>query len=87
MIKNDDRQIWSRLTERTLDPYDAEGEEPGPAAELDPGIGFNEDNEGCPNLENLIRSSKKDEDAEGKETINVNDEADSFDEIDEHTPL
>ena len=86
MIKNDDRDIWKLFSERTLDPYDAEGEMPGPAAELDPDIGF-EDNEGCPNLERLIRSGKKDEDAEGKETINVNDEADTFEEVDEHTPL
>jgi len=80
MIKNDDRDIWKLFSERTLDPYDAEGEMPGPIAELDP----DEEEEGCPNLERLINGE---EDAEGKETINVNDEADSFDEIDEHTPL
>tara|TARA_R110002110_G_scaffold315629_3_gene528714 strand:- start:1195 stop:1437 length:243 start_codon:yes stop_codon:yes gene_type:complete len=80
MIKNDDRDIWKLFSERTLDPYDAEGEMPGPIAELDP----DEEEEGCPNLEKLINSE---EDAEGKETINVNDEADSFDEIDKHTPL
>ena len=89
MIHNDDKQIWKLLSERAnpdADTYDAEGEMPCPAAELDPDIGF-EDNEGCPNLERLIRSGKKDEDAEGKETINVNDEADTFEEVDEHTPL
>jgi hypothetical protein len=78
MIKNDDRDIWKLFSERTLDPYDAEGEMPGPIAELDP----DEEEEGCPNLEKLINSE---EDAEGKETINVNDEADSFDEVEAHT--
>jgi len=78
MIKNDDRDIWKLFSERTLDPYDAEGEMPGPIAELDP----DEEEEGCPNLERLIKSE---EDAEGKETINVNDEADTFEEVEAHT--
>ena len=129
MIKNDDRQIWSRLTEHLqpvnevaqlamalapsaidamaksplplpskfvakgikklvgsdeenpdADTYDAEGEMPGLIAELDP----DEEEEGCPNLERLIKSDEDNED-EGKETINVNDEADTFEEVEAHT--
>jgi len=80
MIKNDDRDIWKLFSERTLDPYDAEGEMPGPIAELDP----DEEEEGCPNLERLIKSDEDNED-EGKETINVNDEADTFEEVEAHT--
>ena len=92
MIHNDDKQIWKLLSERVnpdADTYghDAEDNVLGAVAEADPDIGFDEDDEGCPNLERLIRSGKKDEDAEGKETINVNDEADTFEEVDEHTPL
>ena len=84
MIKNDDRDIWKLFSERTLDPYDVEGEEPGPAAKLNPDIGFDEEEEGCPNLERLIKSDEDNED-EGKETINVNDEADTFEEVEAHT--
>jgi len=84
MIKNDDRDIWKLFSERTLDPYDAEGEEPDPEAELNSKIGFDEEEEGCPNLERLIKSDEDNED-EGKETINVNDEADTFEEVEAHT--
>ena len=86
MIHNDDKQIWKLLSERAnpdADTYDAEGEMPGPAAELDPDIGF-EDNEGCPNLERLINGE---EDAEGREEISLDDEAKAFPEIEEKTPL
>jgi|TARA_R110000824_G_scaffold6865_1_gene31569 hypothetical protein len=84
MIKNDDRDIWKVLSERTLDPYVAKGEIAGPGAELDSDIGFDEEEEGCPNLERLIKSDEDNED-EGKETINVNDEADTFEEVEAHT--
>ena len=43
MIHNDDKQIWKLLSERVnpdADTYEAEGEMPGPAAELDPDIHF-----------------------------------------------
>ena len=80
MIKNDDRDIWKLFSERTLDPYDAEGEMPGPIAELDP----DEEEEGCPNLERLI---KGEEDAEGVEDINVTDEGRAFKDVEEDTPL
>jgi len=85
MIKNDDRDIWKLLTERRnpdADTYDAEGEMAGPAAELDPEIG--EDEEGCPNLERLI---KGEEDAEGVEDINVTDEDKALMDVDKKTPL
>jgi len=64
------------------DTYGPRGLEPLPEAELNTEIGFDEEEEGCPNLERLI---KGEEDAEGKETINVNDEADTFEEVEAHT--
>ena len=59
MIKDDDKLIWSTLINERRNPdadtYDAEGELPGPIAEL-------EDEEGgCPNLDKLIASSESDE--------------------------
>tara|TARA_R100000908_G_scaffold63223_1_gene43819 strand:- start:43 stop:249 length:207 start_codon:yes stop_codon:yes gene_type:complete len=41
---------------------------------------------GCPEIEKLIASATE-EDAEGRETINVDNEPEAFDEVDEHTPL
>ena len=41
---------------------------------------------GCPEIERLIASATE-EDAEGRETINVNDEPEAFEDVDEHTPL
>ena len=63
MIQNDDKLIWGALINERRNPdadtYDAEGELPGPIAELDPDI---EDEEGgCPNLDKLIASSESDE--------------------------
>ena len=64
MIKDDDKLIWEALISEEhknpdADTYDAEGELPGPIAELDPDI---EDEEGgCPNLDKLIASSESDE--------------------------
>ncbi len=89
MIHNDDKQIWKIFSERAnpdADTYghDAEDNEPGPDAELNPDIGFDEDDEGCPNLERLINGE---EDAEGREEISLDDEAKAFPEIEETTPL
>ena len=63
MIKDDNKLIWGALINERRNPdadtYDAEGELPGPIAELDPDI---EDEEGgCPNLDKLISSSESDE--------------------------
>ena len=81
MIKNDDIDIWKLFSERTLDPYDAEGELPGPIAELDP----DEEEEGCPNLERLINGE---EDGEGKgiQALEIDDQAKEFDDL-RHTPV
>ena len=89
MIKDDDKLIWGALINERRNPdadtYDAEGELPGPIAELDPDI---EDEEGCPNLDKLIGiSAALPEDAEGKEDIGITDEAEGFKEVDEDTPL
>ncbi len=91
MIKNDDKFIWGALINERRNPdadtYDAEGELPGPIAELDPDI---EDEEGgCPNLDKLIglAAALPQEDAEGKEDIGITDEAEAFKDVDEDTPL
>ena len=91
MIKDDDKLIWGALINERRNPdadtYDAEGELPGPIAELDPDI---EDEEGgCPNLDKLIgiASALPQEDAEGKEDIGITDEAEAFKDVDEDTPL
>ncbi len=90
MIKDDDKLIWGALINERRNPdadtYDAEGELPGPIAELDPDI---EDEEGgCPNLDKLIGlASALPEDAEGKEDIGITDEAEAFKDVDEDTPL
>ena len=70
MIKNDDKLIWGALINERRNPdadtYDAEGELPGPIAELDPNI--EEEEGGCPNLDKLIGlASALPEDAEGTE--------------------
>ena len=85
MIKNDDIDIWKLFSERTLDPYDVEGEEPGPAAKLNPDIGFDEEEEGCPNLERLINGE---EDGEGKgiQALEIDDQAKEFNDL-RHTPV
>ena len=90
MIKDDDKLIWGALINERRNPdadtYDAEGELPGPIAELDPDI---EDEEGgCPNLDKLIGlASALPEDAGGKEDIGITDEAEAFKDVDEDTPL
>ncbi len=91
MIQNDDKLIWGALINERRNPdadtYDAEGELPGPIAELDPDI---EDEEGgCPNLDKLIglAAALPQEDAEGKEDIGITDEAEAFKDVDEDTPL
>ena len=85
MSKDDNKLIWSALISERRNPdadtYDAEGMEPGPIEAL-------EDEEGCPNLDNLIGlAAALPEDAEGVEDINVTDEDKAFKEIDEDTPL
>tara|TARA_R100001224_G_C3901499_1_gene108661 strand:+ start:174 stop:446 length:273 start_codon:yes stop_codon:yes gene_type:complete len=90
MIQNDDKLIWGALINERRNPdadtYDAEGELPGPIAELDPNI---EEEEGCPNLDKLIglAAALPQEDAEGKEDIGITDEAEAFKDVDEDTPL
>tara|TARA_R100000315_G_C5199904_1_gene117426 strand:+ start:585 stop:854 length:270 start_codon:yes stop_codon:yes gene_type:complete len=89
MIHNDDKQIWKIFSERAnpdADTYghDAEDNVLGAVAEANPDIGFDEDDEGCPNLERLINGE---EDAEGREEISLDDEAKAFPEIEEKTPL
>tara|TARA_R110000824_G_scaffold119346_1_gene273380 strand:+ start:1223 stop:1495 length:273 start_codon:yes stop_codon:yes gene_type:complete len=90
MITDDNKLIWGALVNERKNPdagtYDAEGELPGPLAELDPNI-EEESSGGCPNLDNLIGLAAASEDAEGVEDINIDDEAKSFKEIDEDTPL
>jgi hypothetical protein len=90
MIKDDDKLIWGALINERRNPdadtYDAEGEMPGPIAELDPNI--EEEEGGCPNLDKLIGlASALPEDAEGKEDIGITDEAEAFKDVDEDTPL
>ena len=82
-------EAYASLYERRnpdADTYDAEGEMPGPIAELDPNI--EEEEGGCPNLDKLIGlASALPEDAEGKEDIGITDEAEAFKDVDEDTPL
>tara|TARA_R100001594_G_scaffold87503_1_gene121824 strand:+ start:346 stop:621 length:276 start_codon:yes stop_codon:yes gene_type:complete len=91
MIKDDDTLIWGALINERRNPdadtYDAEGELPGPIAELDPNI--EEEEGGCPNLDKLIglAAALPQEDAEGKEDIGITDEAEAFKDVDEDTPL
>ena len=91
MIKDDDKLIWGALINERRNPdadtYDAEGELPGPIAELDPNI--EEEEGGCPNLDKLIglAAALPQEDAEGKEDIGITDEAEAFKDVDEDTPL
>ena len=83
MIKDDNSLIWKALTERTLDPYVPAGLEPGPEAEL-------EDEEGpTSNLDKLIglAAALPQEDAEGREDIDITDEAEAAKFVDEDTPL
>ena len=91
MIKDDNKLIWGALINERRNPdadtYDAEGELPGPIAELDPDI---EDEEsGCPNLDKLIgiASALPQEDAEGREDIDITDEAEAAKFVDEDPPL
>ena len=91
MIKDDDKLIWGALINERRNPdadtYDAEGELPGPIAELDPDI---EDEEGgCPNLDKLIgiASALPQEDAEGREDIDITDEKEAAEFVDKDTPL
>ena len=91
MIKDDDKLIWGALINERRNPdadtYDAEGELPGPIAELDPNI--EEEVGGCPNLDKLIglAAALPQEDAEGTEDIGITDEAEAFKDVDEDTPL
>ena len=90
MIKDDDKLIWGALINERRNPdadtYDAEGEMPGPIAELDPNI--EEEEGGCPNLDKLIGlASALPEDAEGREDIDVTDEKEAAEFVDEDTPL
>jgi len=90
MIKDDDKLIWGALINERRNPdadtYDAEGEMPGPIAELDPNI--EEEEGGCPNLDKLIGlASALPEDAEGTEDIGITDETEAFKDVDEDTPL
>jgi len=89
MTRDDDKLIWGALINERRNPdadtYDAEGELPGPIAELDPDI---EDEEGgCPNLDKLIGLAAAAEDAEGDEEIGIDDQerAAKFEDLD--TPL
>ena len=91
MIKDDNKLIWGALINERRNPdadtYDAEGELPGPIAELDPDI---EDEEGgCPNLDKLIgiASALPQEDAEGREDIVITDEKEAAEFVDKDTPL
>jgi hypothetical protein len=91
MIKDDNKLIWGALINERRNPdadtYDAEGELPGPIAELDPDI---EDEEGgCPNLDKLIgiASALPQEDAEGREDIDITDEKEAAEFVDKDTPL
>jgi|TARA_A100001391_G_scaffold114664_1_gene77478 hypothetical protein len=83
-------EAYASLYERRnpdADTYDAEGELPGPIAELDPDI---EDEEGgCPNLDKLIglAAALPQEDAEGREDIDITDEKEAAEFVDEDTPL
>jgi hypothetical protein len=91
MTKDDDRLIWGALINERKNPdadtYDAEGELPGPMAELDPDI-EEESGGGCPNLDKLIGlATALPEDAEGVEDVNVTDEDKAFKEVEEDTPL
>jgi hypothetical protein len=67
MTKDDDKLIWGALLNERRNPdadtYDAEGELPGPIAELDPDI-EEEEGGGCPNLDKLIATSESDEEDE-----------------------
>jgi hypothetical protein len=90
MIKDDDKLIWGALINERRNPdadtYDAEGEMPGPIAELDPNI--EEEEGGCPNLDKLIGlASALPEDAEGREDIDVTDEKEAAEFVDKDTPL
>jgi hypothetical protein len=73
MINNDDRDIWKLFSERTLDPD----------------IGFDEEEEGCPNLERLINGEEDgEEDGEGKgiQALEIDDQAKEFEDL-RHTEL
>jgi|TARA_R110002020_G_scaffold230032_1_gene440804 hypothetical protein len=90
MTKNDDKLIWGALINERQNPdadtYDAEGEMPGPMAELDPDI-EEESGGGCPNLDKLIGIAAASEDAEGREDIDVTDEKEAAEFVDKDTPL
>ena len=82
-------EAYASLYERKntdANTYDAEGELPGPIAELDPDI-EEEEGGGCPNLDKLIGLAAASEDAEGVEDINVTDEDKAFKDVVEDTPL
>jgi hypothetical protein len=89
MTKDDDKLIWGALFNERRNPdagtYDAEGELPGPIAELDPNI--EEEEGGCPNLDKLISLAAASEDAEGVEDIGITDEKEAAEWEDEKTPL
>ena len=90
MIKDDNKLIWGALINERRNPdadtYDAEGEMPGPIAELDPNM--EEEEGGCPNLDKLIGlASALPEDAEGREDIDVTDEKEAAEFVDKDTPL
>jgi len=92
MARDESKLIWGALINERRNPdadtYDAEGELPGPMAELDPDI-EEESGGGTPNLDKLIglAAALPQEDAEGKEDIGITDEAEAFKDVDEDTPL
>ena len=89
MIKDDNKLIWGALINERRNPdastYNAEGELPGPEAELNPNI--EEEEGGCPNLDNLIGLAATSGDAEGEEDIGITDEDKAFKEVEADTPL
>jgi hypothetical protein len=92
MARDESKLIWGALINERRNPdadtYDAEGELPGPMAELDPDI-EEESGGGTPNLDKLIglAAALPQEDAEGKEDIGITDEAEAAKFVDEDTPL
>jgi len=90
MARDESKLIWGALINERRNPdadtYDAEGELPGPIAELDPDI-EEESGGGTPNLDKLIGLAAASEDAEGVEDIGITDEAEAFKDVDEDTPL
>ena len=91
MIKDDNKLIWGALINERRNPdadtYDAEGMEPGPMVALNPRD--EEEEGGCPNLDKLIglAAALPQEDAEGREDIDVTDEKEAAEFVDEDTPL